>query len=174
MSNTPPTEARRRLPPWLLQGAVLALVGALIAWAVGFLPNPFADDDPSGEVTIGQTLRNQTLAMFHGQATEPRDGEQLGLTLDVARSAEHVEANGCRLVWTFVNADGPTPVADKSLVSQEARDVAPDPSSCTTQTRLWVPLAASLVDVQNLAVRVELFAGDHLLASAVSETIPLG
>lgn len=169
-----PTDERRKPPAWLVQGVVLAVVGAVVAWVAGFLPNPFDDQDPTGEVTIGQTLRSQTLAMFRGEATEPGPNEELGLTLDVARSGEHVKKNGCRLVWTFVNADGPTPVSDPSLVSQPARYVQPDPGSCATQTRLWVPLAASLEGIEHLAVRVELFAGDHLLNSAVSETIPLG
>ena len=72
------------------------------------------------------------------------------------------------------DADGPTPVADPSLVSQPAQHLRPDPKSCVTQTRLWVPLAPGLEDYEHIAVRIELFAGDHLLSSAMSEGIPLG
>ena len=52
--------------------------------------------------------------------------------------------------------------------------MSPDPRSCMTRTRMWVPLAATLEGVERLAVRVELFAGSHLIGAAVSETVTLG
>ena len=168
----------RRKPPWareLAIGAVLAVIGAIAAAAVGLAIGIFrTDPEPSGDVSVRQTLRNQTLRMFRAEAAESRPGEALGLVLDVVRTGKDVAPGGCRLVWSFLDADGPTPVADPSLVAQPAKHVRPDPTSCTTQARLWVPLAAGLEGYENIAVRVELYAADDLLGSATSETVPLG
>lgn len=174
---TPDLPSRRK-PPWARElgiGALVAVIGALAAATVGIAIGLFkTDPEPSGAVTVQQTLRNQTLQMFLGQATEPGPEDALGLTLDVARSGKDVAPGGCRLVWSILDADGPTPVADPSLVSQPAKHVSPDPTSCTSQARVWVPLTAGLEGYENIAVRVDLFAGDHLLSSSTSETLPLG
>jgi hypothetical protein len=112
--------------------------------------------------------------MFYGQATQPRPGEALGLTLDVRRFAEHTSDDGCRLVWTFLDANGPTPVADPSLVNQRARDVDGDPMSCGTLTRIWVPRSVGLDGYDRIRVRVELWDGDRFLGAGSSEEVTLG
>lgn len=175
-SETPaaPPTAKAGREPWLVRGLVLALVGAIISWIASGLPRPFDHTEPSGQVTIGNILRNQTLAMFRAQALQPGPGEERGLSLEVRRSAEHVSTNGCRLVWTLLDANGPTPVPDRSLVAQPAKWVSSDPHSCVTDTMLWVPLGPGLGTVDNLAVQVQLFAGEHLLDTATSKPIPLG
>jgi hypothetical protein len=193
MSSTPPTEAtatppeapaagadapdthaeqptKRGEPNWLVKAVATAVVGVVVVTVAGVAKKLISHTDPSGEVGIEQVLRDQTLPMFLGQATEPGPNDRLGLTLDVSRNGEHVKTNGCRLVWTLLDADVPTEVVS----GQPAKDVRPDPKSCVTQTRMWIPLTESVSTVEHLAVRVELFAGDHLLDSAVSEPIPLG
>ena len=112
--------------------------------------------------------------MFQHQVTQPRPGEALGLTLDVKRFAEHASDDRCRLVWTFLDANGPTPVADPNLVNQAARDVDGDPMSCGTLTRIWVPLPVGLAGYDRIRVRVELWDGDRLLGAGSSEEVTLG
>jgi hypothetical protein len=124
---------------------------------------------------IGETLRNQTLRMFHGEATEARPGEPLGLTLAVQRFSENTPAHGCRLVWSFLDPNGPTSVSDKNLVDQTARDVDGDRTGCHAAAKIWVPLKPSLAKYEKVMVRVELFKGDARLGlPADSEVITLG
>ena len=169
---------RGRVPGWakaLLWAALVAAVGALAARAVGFVPNPFADErEPTGTVEVEGVLTNQTLAMFRGEAVEPAPEDGRGLTLDVTRTAEDASDDGCRLVWTILNANGPTPVSDPGLVNQEAEHVAPDPHSCRTATRVWIAYTAGLAAYDNVSVRVELWDGDQLLDSATSDAISFG
>jgi hypothetical protein len=170
--------SRGRLAAWVrepVKAALLAVIGALAAAGAGLALGIFkSDPEPSGNVSIQQTLRNQTLRMFRGEATEPGPADAPGTILDVARSSEDTAPGECRLVWSYLDADGPTPVADPSLVSQPAKYVRPDPTSCTAQARIWVPLAAGLEGYENIAVRIDFYAGDHLLSSSTSKTIPLG
>jgi hypothetical protein len=154
--------------------ALVAAVGALVTLAVTAVPKLFDDAAPSGSVRIVQTLRNQTLDMFNGTATTMDEDSERGVTLDVARTGQDVPSDGCRLVWTWLDADGPTPVSDGSLVSQPAAHVLPDKSSCSTQARVWVPHGAGLNGYVRVQVRVDLYAGDDFLGSDVTEPIPLG
>ena len=158
-------------------GAALALIGAIVARAVGVIPNPFADGGPgpSGSVDIGETLRNQTLAMFRGDATTPGPGETVGLGLAVQRFSEHTPAHGCRLVWSFIDPSVPAEVSDSTLVNQTARNVVGDATACHGGAKIWVPLKPSLGIYDRVRVRVELFDGDKQLGiPAETEDITLG
>jgi hypothetical protein len=158
-------------------GAVLALIGALIGRAVGVIPSPFAGpgQTPTGAVSIGETLRNQTLAMFRGDDTVQRRGEELGLILAIQRSSANASKHGCRIVWSFLDAKGPTTVSDQKLVNQNAHDVDGDPTACRGAARIWVPLTASLATYDEILVRVEFFDdGTRLGLPADSEHITLG
>ena len=158
-------------------GAALALIGAIIARAVGVIPNPFGDGGPgpSGSVEIGETLRNQTLAMFLGNAKTQRPGEMVGIGLAVRRFSEHTSAHGCRLVWSFIDPSAPTEVSDTSLVNQTAHDVVGDAAACSGGAKIWVPLKPSLGIYDVVRVRVELLDGDKQLGlPAETEDIPLG
>jgi hypothetical protein len=157
-------------------GAAVALIAALVGRAVGIIPNPFGGDGPTptGRVSVLQTLRNQTLKMFRGEATQPTPDEQLGLTLDVQRSSEHASKHGCRLLWTYLDANGPTVVKDPSLVEQEAREVKGDRSTCQNPASIWIPLSSSLFGYDLIQVRVELWDGNTRLASGLSEEITMG
>jgi hypothetical protein len=169
--------SRKARPRWVRDvgiAALVAAVGALVTLAVTSLPKLFDDASPSGSVKIVQTLRNQTLDMFNGMATTMDEDSERGVTLDIARAGQDVPSDGCRLVWTWLDADGPTPVSDAALISQAAAHVRPDKSSCSTQARVWVPQSAGLDGYARVQVRVELYAGDHLLGSDVTEPIPLG
>jgi hypothetical protein len=154
--------------------ALLAAVGAVVTLGVTAIPKLFDDPSPSGSVRIVQTLRNQSLDMFNGTTTNMGADDEGGLTLDVSRTGEDVPSHGCRLVWTWLDADGPTPVSDPALVSQPAAHVRPDKSSCSTQARVWVPHGAGLNGYVRVQVRVDLYAGDDFLGSDVTEPIPLG
>src|SRR5262245_60685402 len=61
-----PPPRRPRLWKQLLIAATLALIGALIARAVGVIPDPFPGPHhgPNGKIVIGTVLRNQTLADY--------------------------------------------------------------------------------------------------------------
>jgi hypothetical protein len=158
-------------------GAALALIGAIIGRAVGIIPNPFGGGgpEPSGSVQIGETLRNQTLAMFHHTETTQRPGEMVGIGLAVQRFSDHTPAHGCRLVWSFIDPNAPAEVGDKSLVNQTARDVVGDPTACEGGAKIWVPLKPSLGIYDVVRVRVELFDGDKQLGIPVeTEDITLG
>lgn len=146
-------------------GAALALIGAVIGRAVGVIPNPFGDagPEPSGSIQIGETLRNQTRAMFLGQDMPPQPNDQFGLTLAVQRTSEHTSPHGCRIVWSYIDPTVPTTVSDKTLVDQTARDVDGDPTACQGGARIWVPLKPTLETYGVVRVRVELFSGDKQL-----------
>lgn len=165
---------RPRLVRDLWVAALVAAVGAAVAAAVAAVPSLFDDPDPRGDVAIVRTLRHQTLDMFEGKASAPADNHDFGVVIEVRRTGEHVPADGCHLSWTWLDADGPAPVADARLVSQEAAHVRPDGKSCSTHARVWVPLSAGLEGYRHVAVRLDLYAADQLLDSDVTETIPLG
>jgi hypothetical protein len=160
----------------LVLGAVLALVGAVIGRAVGVIPNPFrgVGPEPSGSIEIGETIRNQTRAMFLGTATVPEPNAQFGLTLAVQRTSEHTSPGTCKIVWSYIDPSVPTTVGEKNLVDQTARDVKGEPNACEGGARIWVPLAPSLETYGVVRVRVELFAGDKQLGiPAETADIPL-
>jgi hypothetical protein len=171
--------ASEGLPPWarqLAMAAAVALVGALVGRAIGFIPNPFdgGEPTPTGRVEVVQTLRNQTLEVFRGQKREHRESDPNGFTLEVARSSEHAAGRDCRLVWTYIDANVPTAVGDPRLVDQPATEVEGDARACQNQVRIWIPAPRSLVEYERIQVRVELWHGDTRLASALSEAIPMG
>jgi hypothetical protein len=153
--------------------ALVAAIGAAVTLAVTAVPTLFKDRSPTGSLRIEQTLRNQSLDMFNGTATTIAEDEH-GLTLDIARAGEDVPSDGCRLVWTWLDANGPTAVAEAALVSQPARYVVPDKSSCSTHARVWVPMDPGLDKYGRVAVRLDMYADEHLLGSDVSEAISLG
>jgi hypothetical protein len=100
------------------QAGLLAVIGALATAGVGLALGIFKKDpEPSVEVVVEQTLRKQTLRMFRGDATESDGTQAPGTIVDVSRSSRDTAPGGCRLVWSWLDADGPTPVADPSLVS---------------------------------------------------------
>lgn len=88
------------------------------------------------------------------------------------RETEH--AAGCGLRWTILEAAGPRPVADSSLVDQQARDVKGDLGSCSGTAEVWVPIKRSLGNLFEIAVQIDLYAGQKKLDSDRTETISLG
>jgi hypothetical protein len=158
-------------------GAALALIGAVIARAIGVVPSPFGSEgpEPSGAIQLGETLRNQTRAMLLDPQAIPQANDQFGLVLTVQRTSEHTSPHGCRIVWSFIDPKVPSTVSDQSLVDQTARDVDGDPTACQGGARIWVPLKPTLDTYERVRVRVELFAKDKQLGiPAETEDIPLG
>jgi len=157
-------------------GAVLALVGAIVGRAIGFIPNPFngGEPAPTGRVDVVHILRNQTLEVFRGREIGGEESGQNGFTLEVARSSENAAGRACRLVWSYLDANVPTAVADPTLVNQAAEEVDGDARACQNQVRLWTPAPASLAEYELIQVRIELWHGDTRLGSALSEKIPMG
>jgi len=160
------SEKKEKEPSWkkqLLVAAGIALIGAVIGRAVGFIPDPFRNDstEPSGSITIGETLQ-QTRASFLGEETM-QPNEQYGLTLAVQRSSEHTQPGSCRIVWSYINPKVPTVVSDKSLVNQTARDVDGDAKACQGGARIWIPVKPTLDAYEYVRVRVELYSGDKQL-----------
>jgi hypothetical protein len=172
------TTKRTRDKPWLRElgiGVGITVLGALAVTLGGRIPGIFRDAaQPSGSVTVVHVEHNQTLRMFRREASKARLEEPVGMTLELRREGHDVETNGCRLRWTYLDMSGPAPVADPALVSQLARDVRPDPHSCVTATRLWVPVTDGLEGYERVAVKVELLAGTHILGSDRSETVTVG
>ena len=183
----PPQATARELPrsnekepSWKKQiaiGAALALVGAVVARAVGVVPSPFGHEglEPSGAIQLGETLRNQTRGMFLGTEKAPQADDDFGLVLTLQRTSEHTSPHGCRIVWSYIDPKVPSAVSDTSLVNQTARDVSGDPTACQGGARIWVPLKPTLDTYESVRVRVELFADDKQLGiPAETEDIPLG
>lgn len=183
----PPRVAARELPrndekepSWKKQimiGAALALVGAVVARAVGVVPSPFGHEglEPSGAIQLGETFRNVTRAKFLGSEGPPQADEEFGLVLNLQRTSEDTSPHGCRIVWSYVDPKVPSTVSDTSLVDQTARDVVGDPTACQGGAKIWVPLKPTLDAYERVRVRVELFAKDKQLGiPAETEDIPLG
>ena len=167
-------------PSWTKQiviGAALALVGAVVARAVGVVPSPFGHErlEPTGAIQLGETFRNQTRAMFLGTEVAPQADEEFGLVLNLQRTSENTSPHGCRIVWSYVDPKVPSTVSDTSLVDQTARDVVGDPTACQGGVKIWVPLKPTLDTYERVRVRVELFAKDKQLGIPVeTEDITLG
>jgi hypothetical protein len=113
--------------------------------------------------------------MFRGTDTQQRPGEPVGVSLALDRSAQNADGDTCRIVWSFLDANGPTPVSDSLLVNRDAKDVDGDRAACSGAARIWVPFTPSLLNYDRLIVRVELFDGKARLGLPVySPVIPMG
>jgi hypothetical protein len=130
--------------------------------------------EAKGEIAIDSVDENQTLRQFLGKANEPTPGELLGFVAQVRRTSEHTSKGECSLRWTVLDAAGPRPVSDTSLVNQPPNRIDGDPTACNGEADIWIPMKPTLGAYGAVKLRFVLWHGDTKLDSTDSDAMTLG